>query len=374
MDLLSETYRKSMIWLVVSLLGLLVAGCGVWAISFVPTATPEPMVVPVDTPTIIGVAEPTSASSLAAEAAVSSLAPTSTLIMVTPVTATKPPAFPTGKLVGVWHAPKEDLADLSRFGINAVFFSPRHPGELVDYLETAEKLGMRVIVNLVRSRDMVDQGCLAAQADPERGFKNCPFDPEAFRIALEQYRPLKLARFADTSLYAHMMLDEPFDSTDWGGSPIPEDDLRQASAYSREILGETVPTAFNAGYIPATMRPGLVDLVTSSFYANKEARFGSVEAYLADQMNNLAGAWGAQPDLQYILLLQAFGGGRYGPFPAVTTMEAKATHACQHPLVGGVMWWAWSKPQVTDLSTVIHAPGGAAYIEMLGRVAQACGN
>jgi hypothetical protein len=70
MDLLSETYRKSMIWLVVPLLGLLVAGCGVWAISFVPTATPEPMVVPVDTPTIMGVAEPTSASLLAAEAAV----------------------------------------------------------------------------------------------------------------------------------------------------------------------------------------------------------------------------------------------------------------------------------------------------------------
>lgn len=275
-----------------------------------------------------------------------------------------------GKVVGVFHANEEDLPALASYGVNTVLVL-LDPDQAVSYLETAEEVGIQVIASLVRRQHMIDRTC-ATQAGSREEARSCPFDPEAFRAALERYRSMNLSRFAGTSFHTHMMLDEPFDSTDWGGG-IPDEDLRQASAYSKEILGD-IPTAVNAGYVPPTMGTGLVDVVSSTFYANKEARFGSVEAYLSDQMNNLAPVRSDQPDLQYIIIFQAVGGDQFGSFPTVADMEAKAVYACQQPSVNGVLWWAWHQRTPEDFSTTVNGPNGQSYIEMLGRIAQACGN
>jgi hypothetical protein len=283
-----------------------------------------------------------------------------------------PPTFSDGKLLGVWHSPKEDLDELASYGVNTVIYSPRNPDDIVDYLATAESLGIRVMVNLARHREMIDQSCLSAQQDPSKDTKNCPFDPEAFRSALERYRSVDLEKFSQTSFYAHFMVDEPFDPTNWGGDPVSAEDLRLANAYSKDVLGENIPTAIDAGYLPGDVPGGLADILMSTFYSNKERRFGSLEVYLEDQWSNLAIARNEQADLRYVVSLQAFGGGEYGAFPSTAEMETKAISACKHPSVDGVLWWSWFKPQLIDFSTVLKDSEAEAYIEMIRRVAEAC--
>lgn len=361
-------------------------GCSLGSGASLPTPTAIPVlaVTVTPTPTDIPSEANTDSASVSSPAAAETpsteeVAPASEPINTpAPPAATTPPQPTTsavqtasgGKIVGVFHANEEDLPALASYGVNTVLVLLK-PDQAVSYLETAEQVGIHVIASLVPRQHMIDRTC-ATQAGSREEARSCPFDPEAFRTALERYRSLNLSRFAGTSFYTHMMLDEPFDSTDWGGG-IPDEDLRQASAYSKEILGD-IPTAVNAGYVPPTMGAGLVDVVSSTFYANKEARFGSVEAYLSDQMNNLASVRSNQPDLQYIIILQAVGGDQFGSFPTVADMEAKAVYACQQPSVNGVLWWAWHQRTPEDFSTTVNGPNGQSYIEMLGRIAQACGN
>ncbi|GIV58194.1 MAG: hypothetical protein KatS3mg042_1107 [Rhodothermaceae bacterium] len=282
-----------------------------------------------------------------------------------PTVETGPPA--TGaKLVGVWNVPAQDLATVASYGFTAVFYAARGPDDAVAYLEAAAAVGtLRVVLNLLPSTAMVDPACAA-----ERGTHGCPFSLEAYAASFEAYRDRGLEQYSDV-LYAHMMMDEPFDPSNWGGTPMTYEQLRAASALSREVLGE-VPTAINAGYVPPTLEPGVADVVMSTFYANKERQYESVEVYLQDQLENLQTARAANPSLRYILLLQAIGDGVFGPFPTAEAMEAKATAACQTEGVDGVFWWTWSKPQATDFGTVLRGAEGAAYRAMVARVATVC--
>jgi len=357
--------KRLVIWGVIFALGLGMTGCSrpssvritqleATAAPPIPTATPASAVPgPTTTPA------PSS--------------PTATPESVTPATATAP-SIATGKVVGLWNVPVGDLEAVRSYGVNTVFFSTSDPQEMVDYLQTAERLGLRVIANLVEHKDMVDQDCLAALPSNDRGAsQKCHFDLEAFRATLEHYKEAGLGRFANTSLYAHLMMDEPFDDSNWGERQLTNEEIQKASQVSKELLGENILTSINAGTVPANFPAGMVDLVTSTYYQNKEASFGTVDDYLAFQLKNLASARAAQPTLHYILLLPSFGGGqRNVEFPSPEAMLAKAVAACQNPQVDGVIWWTWKTRQWTDFSTVVGGPDGQAYIEMLGQVAQSC--
>lgn len=299
--------------------------------------------------------------------------PTATREPVAEATATAP-SIATGKVVGLWNVPVGELEMVKGYGVNTVFFSTSDPQEMVDYLLTAERLGLRVIANLVEHKDMVDQECLAALPSGDRGAsQKCHFDLEAFRQTLGLYQEAGLGRFADTSLYAHLLMDEPFDDSNWGGRGLTNEEIQAASEVSKEVLGENILTSINAGTVPANFPAGMVDLVTSTYYQNKEPSFGTVDDYLAFQLKNLAPARAQQPKLHYILLLPSFGGGqRNVEFPSPETMLEKALAACQNPQVDGVIWWTWKTRQWTDFSTVVSGPDGQAYVEMLEQVAQNC--
>jgi hypothetical protein len=299
--------------------------------------------------------------------------PTATREPVVEATVTAP-AIATGKVVGLWNVPVGELEAVRGYGVNTVFFSTSDPQEMVNYLLTAEGLGLRVIANLVEHKDMVDQECLAALPSADRGAsQKCHFDLRAFRQTLEQYQAAGLGRFADTSLYAHLLMDEPFDDSNWGGRRLTNEEIQAASEVSKQLLGENILTSINAGTVPANFPAGMVDLVTSTFYQNKEPNFGTVDDYLAFQLKNLAPARAEQPTLHYILLLPSFGGGqRNVEFPSPETMLEKALAACQNPLVDGVIWWTWKTRQWTDFSTMVSGPDGQAYVEMLEQVAQDC--
>ncbi len=233
------------------------------------------------------------------------------------------------------------------------------------YLEEAQRLGLRVVLNLLPPEAMVEPSCLT-----QRGRRGCPFSLAAFAASLEAYRGMDVANDNGT-FYAHMLMDEPFDPTNWGGRPISYEELRAASERSHALLGN-VPTAVNAGYVPPTFQPHVVDMVMSTFYRNKERKFGSLDVYLKEQLANLTPARRAQPDLRYVLLLQAVGGGAFGPFPRPEEMEIQALKACEQEGVDGIFWWTWTKPQVTDLSLVMRGPQGDAYRAMISRVVTAC--
>lgn len=279
---------------------------------------------------------------------------------------TEPEAATAGaRLVGLWNVPLQDLQEVSAYGVNAVFFAAEGPAEVQAYLAAARSVNLKVVLNLVPAESAVDPVCAR-----EKGRGGCPFDPEAFRAALETYRQVDFSPWHDT-LYAHMLLDEPFDPSNWGGVPTPVEALQAAAEASRDLLGP-VPTAINFGYLGPDLAPGVTEVALSTFYANKLRRFGSLEAYLQDQLANLEPLRRENPALKYLVLLQAFGGERYGPFPSAEDMAAQGQTACRTPGVDGLFWWTWSKPRLMDFASVLHGPEAEAYRAMVARVAAVC--
>nr|WP_290666710.1 hypothetical protein [Ardenticatena sp.] len=348
-----------------------------WLFDVVPGARPEPTPTATPTPaptrqptrtrrprpTRTPMASPTASATPAATASPTAPAsPTPTPLVQ--ATATRPAPSP-GKIVGVWGVPPQDLAEVATYGFDTVFYAAKGPEDALAYLETARQAGVQVVLNLLPPEAMVDPTCYA-----EKGRRACPFDLQAFAAALDTYRGRGLDAYAGT-FYAHMLMDEPFDPTNWGGTPINADDLRAATALSYEVLGP-IPTAINAGYVPPIIEAGVADIVMSTFYLNKERTYGDVTFYLQDQLANLQPARLADPTMRYVLLLQAVGGGAFGPFPSPEEMEAKATRACETPGVDGIFWWTWMKPKATDFASVIRGPDGDAYRAMVARIAAIC--
>ncbi len=290
--------------------------------------------------------------------------PSPSILTSTPSPPT-PTSAPWGRVVGLWGVPLQDLPEVASYGFNTVFYAVRRPEEAVAYLEAAKDVGLRVVLNLLRPEAMMDPDC-RAQAPRSR----CPFDLGTFAASLKVYRGMGLERYPDTFL-AHLLMDEPFDPTNWGGKPIPVEDLRGARERSYALLGP-IPTALNAGYIPPAFPPQVADLVMSTFYRNKARRFGSLEAYLDDQLDHLTAARQADPNVRYVVLLQAVGGAAFGSFPTPEEMEEQALTACRREGVDGFFWWTWRKPQVTDFATVLRGPEGEAYRAMIARVRRAC--
>ncbi|KPL88300.1 hypothetical protein [Ardenticatena maritima] len=327
-----------------------------------PTRTPPPRrtrtpIAPSPTPT----ASATPASAITPTVGAS---PSPTPQAQATATATRPPTE-GGKLVGVWGVPPNDLAEVASYGFDIVFYAAHNPNDAIAYLEAARQEGLKVVLNLLPAEAMVNPDCYA-----EKGRRACPFDLDAFTAALEAYRGLGLDAYADT-FYAHMLMDEPFDPTNWGGTPISAEELRAATQRSYEVLGP-IPTAINAGYVPPIIEPGVADIVMSTFYLNKERSFGDVTTYLQDQLANLQPARAGDPDMRYMLLLQAIGGGAFGPFPSPEEMQAKATRACETPGVNGLFWWTWSKPQAIDFASIMRGPEGDAYRAMVANVVAIC--
>ncbi len=273
------------------------------------------------------------------------------------------PAASGGRpFMGFWNVPREDLDEVAAYGVQVVFYAARGPEDAVAYLRTARAAGLRVVLHLVPARRMRASGCPSREPGGR-----CPFQVAVFRQALEAYRGAGLEAYADVWL-AHMLLDEPFDPDNWGGVPLTYEQLRQARQASREVLGP-VPVAVNFGTLPPDPPEGVVDVAMVTFYRNKMRRYGSLEAFLAEQRARAA-AMGVEG---LVVLLQAMGGARFGPFPEPEAMERQALALCGAPDIMGFFWWTWRKPQVVDLATVVRGPRGPAYRAMFTRVAAACG-
>ncbi len=260
--------------------------------------------------------------------------------------------------LGFWSVLLEDLSAVADLGATAVFHAARSPSELTQYLEAARNAGLRVLVSLVPHESAVDQQCLRAGGDD-----GCAFDLAAFTAALEPYAGT-LGEYRDV-IAAHVLFDEPFDPTNWGGVPMSWETIAAAAAASRERL--PFPVAVNVGTLRQPVPPGVLDLVLLTFYANKERREGPLESYLASQAEFLPGD--GRPGI--VLLLQGFGDAR-SPFPTPEELRARGEAACRHDDVRAVFWWTWSKPGIVDFRSVLEGPSSSAYAAAVRAVAAAC--
>ena len=242
--------------------------------------------------------------------------------------------------------------------MTAVFHAARTPAALREYLDAARAAGLRVLVSLVPHELAVDPQCRE-----EGDSHDCPFDLAAFTAALEPYVGV-LDAYRDVVI-AHVLFDEPFDPTNWGGTAMTWETIAAAAEASRHRF--PVPVAVNVGTLRQPVPPGVLDLVLVTFYSNKERREGPLDAYLAAQAAQLPAD--GRPGL--VVLLQGFGDSRT-PFPTPNELRAKGETACRHEDVRAVFWWTWSKPGLVDFRSVLDEASGEEYRYAIRDVAAAC--
>lgn len=99
---------------------------------------------------------------------------------------------------------------------------------------TAARTGkVRVVLNLGGGKDNV------------RGIDG-RFDLASWKARIDQYRDVDFAPYVEEGLIlAHLLVDEPYAATTWGGREISRADLEEMARYSKSIW-PTLPTAVRA--------------------------------------------------------------------------------------------------------------------------------
>jgi hypothetical protein len=104
------------------------------------------------------------------------------------------------------------------------------------------------------------------------------FDLSKFKERLNKFKGVNIGTYINDGTFAgHMMIDEPSDPSNWGGRPIPYDQLEAAARYSKSLWPN----------LPTLLRTRPTWLAKASFswryldggWAQYASRFGSVTNY-----------------------------------------------------------------------------------------------
>jgi hypothetical protein len=144
------------------------------------------------------------------------------------------------------------------------------PQTLLQDLSAARARGARIVVNFAGGgRQFTDAGGR--------------FDFEAWKARLDRFRPLAQrinGYAADGTLFASLIIDEPFVTTRWGGEAVPKATLDQMAEYSKSLF-PAVPAV--VGSAPSTLggyRWQHLDAAWAQFAARK----GPVAAYASTEV------------------------------------------------------------------------------------------
>lgn len=202
-----------------------------------------------------------------------------------------------------------------------------------------------------------------------------PKDPATgvlVRDALERFWGPLLGGSTNTDIRRHpalagvMVLDEPYDPANWGGTRLQKADLVGLYQAFKTIAPE-VPMGIGLGD-PAVLSPYALDeppagtffdFASFTFTLRKDQLAGGFTAYMTDQGQALLENWRqARPHTWFVLMLQAYGvssGGSSIPTPSADWLQEVLEQA-NLMAIQGVLFNAWSNPRYTEtLGDVIRS-------------------
>jgi hypothetical protein len=139
------------------------------------------------------------------------------------------------------------------------------PETILQNLEIARSQGGRVFLQLARGHSHYQN-------------RDRSFNLEKFKEMLDQIKGLDLDSYiADGTIAGHLMIDEPSDPSNWGGSPIPYETIEEAARYSKSLWPD----------LPTLVRSKPSWLANAPFrwkyldagWAQYAARFGDINGY-----------------------------------------------------------------------------------------------
>ena len=139
------------------------------------------------------------------------------------------------------------------------------PETILHNLEIARNQGGRVFLQLARGHRHYQD-------------RDHSFNLEKFKQMLDQLKGLDLDSYiADGTIAGHLMIDEPSDPSNWGGSPIPYQAIEEAARYSKS-LWPTLPTLVRSTPSWLAKAPFRWTYLDGG-WAQYAARFGDVNRY-----------------------------------------------------------------------------------------------
>src|SRR5687767_11212380 len=97
------------------------------------------------------------------------------------------------------------------------------PSNIIGLLAGAQAKGARVIVKL-SNHDSYTQN------------SNKTFSLPKWKVQVERFKGVSLGSYiSDGTLMGHMLIDEPYDASNWGGSKIPQATVEEMARYSKEL-------------------------------------------------------------------------------------------------------------------------------------------
>lgn len=241
------------------------------------------------------------------------------------------------------------------------------PTDIRSYLDEARARKTRVVVFF---------------AGGPRNYMNADssFSMTLWKQRVARFQGIDLSSYvADGTVVGHVLLDEPFDPSNWGGTPVTLAQIDEMARYSKQLYPK-LPTTIRSH--PAYFKGHPMQYLDAA-WAQYSARKGDVTTYLR---GNIAAA--KESGLGLIVGLNIIHGGDgssglLGSFPGISprpgqyTMSAAeirryGTVLASDPFVCGFMMWKYvpefaERPEIRSAMTVVAAVA-------TNRVATSCRN
>jgi hypothetical protein len=186
-----------------------------------------------------------------------------------------------------------------------------------------------------------------------------------------------------------MVLDEPYDASNWGGTRLEKTDLMGIYQDFKSIapgvpLGMGMGDAGVFAYYGFTNTPAgvFMDFGSFTFTLRKDQLFGGFINYMADGRQTSLAAWtNAQPGLRIYLMPQSYGSTDATPpvpMPPAAWIGQVLTNAANYT-IHGIIFNSWRNQKYTDtlgaqVAAEFASGGPGAYAQMLANGAAMMGH
>jgi hypothetical protein len=165
-----------------------------------------------------------------------------------------------GLAFGPARMPSEQFAEFS-----ATSFTVNDADTLIRVLDAARRANARLFISFTGNQENFQ--------DSAGGF-----DIAKWKQRVDRFRRVDLTPYiADETIAGHLLLDEPYDKSNWNGKPVSQQDIEELARYSKEIWPSMVTVLrTHYDYLEGSQYPHL-DAVRIQYHS----RFGSLDDYIA---------------------------------------------------------------------------------------------
>jgi hypothetical protein len=173
-----------------------------------------------------------------------------------------PPSGPVshvGLAFGPARMPSDQLAEFS-----ATSYTASDPDTLIRVLDAARQANAQLFISFT--------GNQANFQDDSGGI-----DMAKWKARVDRFRGLDLTPYiADETIAGHLLLDEPWDKSNWNGKPVSQPQIEELARYSKEVWPAMVTVLRTHYDFLAGSRYPHLDAVRIQYHS----RFGSLDDYI----------------------------------------------------------------------------------------------